>query len=624
MEFNTRTVLVIAGILVMVVILLDGFRRMYKNRREALKLDVKGDLKFSSDSSFSGELPNGGARLLGDEEEDDNVLYENFSANADENNEQNYDTPVDATLSQDEQDQAEDYQLADATQSAPEQEQQVQHEQETAEPAFDQQAQAGQHVADDQAAEELIAQQTIEVPALNSVDAHQAASSRQTPAKLGTEYLADVQMAELSSTLAVEPTPLDSSLTQADSTSFENTRVERESVNVPAENTKQKKTKTKKKHQLPDDYQPLLASEDDKFDHLGNKKTKYQEEFVDLEISPVRVRSQQVEPEENAASLENAAPDKLENESRISAQPVDLDQQVPVLMDVEELGDDVESQKSQASSQHNQNEQSDGEEIVLTSEQSESINNSLADFKMMQTDDGSSLSGNVSALQQSEQQASLHLPEADATNGTQGVADLIAEIKQQQGEGDNLQVDAQEMAENIDGVIDEVEYVKAPVRFANKDAETLAEREDAKLVLVLHVLAQSDEGFLGEDLVYLINNCDLRFAENNIFHRFEQSEGQGSIQFSMANVENPGSFNLETMMNDRYKGISLFMSLPGAGKALNAFEAMSEMALLIARNLEGEVLDESRSAVTTQTIDYNRQQIRDFVRKQKISDLKRR
>ena len=65
MELNLRTVLVILGSIIMLGILVDGFRRMRRARRDALSIDVKGDYKFPEDS-FPSELPNGGARVIGE------------------------------------------------------------------------------------------------------------------------------------------------------------------------------------------------------------------------------------------------------------------------------------------------------------------------------------------------------------------------------------------------------------------------------------------------------------------------------------------------------------------------------------------------------------------------------
>ena len=159
----------------------------------------------------------------------------------------------------------------------------------------------------------------------------------------------------------------------------------------------------------------------------------------------------------------------------------------------------------------------------------------------------------------------------------------------------------------------------APVKKPGPNAEVLADRSAASLVLITHVVPHDDEGFCGEDILYLVNNCDLRHGEKGIFHRFEQENGEGRVQFSMANSFNPGTFDPETLLHERIHGVSLFMSLPGPEKAMDAFEAMSEMASVIARNLGGEVHDETHSIMALQTIEHNRQQVRDFVRKQKLA-----
>ena len=66
------------------------------------------------------------------------------------------------------------------------------------------------------------------------------------------------------------------------------------------------------------------------------------------------------------------------------------------------------------------------------------------------------------------------------------------------------------------------------------------------------------------------------------------------------------------------------MSLPGARKPLEAYEAMSEMALVIARNLGADVLDGTHSAMTPQTMEHERQQILDYERQQQLAAKKQR
>ena len=60
------------------------------------------------------------------------------------------------------------------------------------------------------------------------------------------------------------------------------------------------------------------------------------------------------------------------------------------------------------------------------------------------------------------------------------------------------------------------------------------------------------------------------------------------------------------------------MSLPGAKRPLEAYEAMYEMAMVVARNLKADLLDESLSALTPQTVEANREEIMTFERHQHL------
>jgi cell division protein ZipA len=72
------------------------------------------------------------------------------------------------------------------------------------------------------------------------------------------------------------------------------------------------------------------------------------------------------------------------------------------------------------------------------------------------------------------------------------------------------------------------------------------------------------------------------------------------------------------MAQQHFRGLSFFMSLPGAHKPLEAYEAMSGMALVVARQLQADLFDGARSALTHQTIEHDRQQIIDFDRRQRL------
>jgi cell division protein ZipA len=134
-------------------------------------------------------------------------------------------------------------------------------------------------------------------------------------------------------------------------------------------------------------------------------------------------------------------------------------------------------------------------------------------------------------------------------------------------------------------------------------------------VFVLNVVARTSEGFSGADILQILLACDLRFGDMDFFHRHESASGRGPIQFSVANMMNPGVFDIDAMNQLRTRGLMFFLTLPGPEDMLQAFDYMYETAKTVARNLDGDVLDETRSAITRQSLEHMRQQIRELERR---------
>lgn len=147
------------------------------------------------------------------------------------------------------------------------------------------------------------------------------------------------------------------------------------------------------------------------------------------------------------------------------------------------------------------------------------------------------------------------------------------------------------------------------------EPEARLPREVDPHVFILNVVARHDSGFNGTDVLHILLACDLRFGDMDFFHRHEHPAGRGAIQFSVANMMNPGVFNIDTMEQMSTRGLMFFLTLPGPEDMLKAFDFMYETAKAVAKNLDGEVLDERRSAVTRQSLDHMRQQIRELERR---------
>lgn len=166
---------------------------------------------------------------------------------------------------------------------------------------------------------------------------------------------------------------------------------------------------------------------------------------------------------------------------------------------------------------------------------------------------------------------------------------------------------------SADGGPDWLEGRAPPVE--KKPAAGKLPREVDTEVFMLNVVARSERGFSGEDIMQILLACDLRFGDMNFFHRHEYEAGRGAIQFSVANMMQPGVFDIDNMADTHTPGLVFFLTLPGPDDMMKAFDYMLETAQAVARNLGGDVLDESRSVLTRQTLDHSRQQIRDLERR---------
>lgn len=131
-------------------------------------------------------------------------------------------------------------------------------------------------------------------------------------------------------------------------------------------------------------------------------------------------------------------------------------------------------------------------------------------------------------------------------------------------------------------------------------------------VIVINVMAREGGAFDGNDLLQVLVTAGLRFGEMNIFHHRLNNKNKGPLIFSVANILNPGTFDLNKMEEFSTIGISLFLALPAQINNLQAFEQMLAVAQQVRGALDGELKDDQRNVMTAQTIEHYRQRIRDF------------
>tara|TARA_R110002110_G_scaffold66978_1_gene183044 strand:+ start:142343 stop:143227 length:885 start_codon:yes stop_codon:yes gene_type:complete len=208
---------------------------------------------------------------------------------------------------------------------------------------------------------------------------------------------------------------------------------------------------------------------------------------------------------------------------------------------------------------------------------------------------------------------------AQAREDAQARRDVQSEVAPAPSDDDEVELlsgmtgsdDSQENLDWLDGI---PEGSAQKTDAGKPDAGKLPRDVDPE-VFMLNVVSRSASGFRGEDILHILLACDLRFGDMSFFHRHEFEAGRGAIQFSVANMMQPGVFDIDNMSDFDTPGLVFFLTLPGPEDMMKAFDYMLETARAVARNLDGDVLDESRSVLTNQTLEHCRQQIRDLQRR---------
>lgn len=172
---------------------------------------------------------------------------------------------------------------------------------------------------------------------------------------------------------------------------------------------------------------------------------------------------------------------------------------------------------------------------------------------------------------------------------------------------------------------------RAPRRHAGRQAETRTADarqldmgfEEAPVagpllperVVAVFVRAAPGTAFSGTALAAAFAAVDMRFGDMSIFHHY----GVGNLVsatplFSAANMFEPGAFDPATLDEFQTGGIALFMQLPGHRAASLVFELMLNTAQRLAQALRGEVLDDTRQPLSSQSIDLLRALVKQYDR----------
>ncbi|MGB0559056.1 MAG: cell division protein ZipA [Pseudohongiellaceae bacterium] len=180
--------------------------------------------------------------------------------------------------------------------------------------------------------------------------------------------------------------------------------------------------------------------------------------------------------------------------------------------------------------------------------------------------------------------------------------------------------DDYELASNLDNVTS-IEQATGAISTGRSDTDMQESRSkisnkptnpEPLEVLVMSVMSPLGSVFEGRYLVQTIEKAGFRYGEMGIFHLYDGIEEDTNLICSAANALNPGTFDLDQLSEFTTIGVSFFLALPTSLNNLQALEKMLNAAQQISNDLGGELKDDQRNVLTSQTIEHYRQRIRDF------------
>lgn len=165
------------------------------------------------------------------------------------------------------------------------------------------------------------------------------------------------------------------------------------------------------------------------------------------------------------------------------------------------------------------------------------------------------------------------------------------------------------------------EYSSVDIGDGESIDEEAQEPEDDGIEVITLFVSGDIQGAI---LLQTLTELGLKYGEMDIFHRHEDTAGKGPKLFSIANMYNPGVFDLDGIENFSTRGVALFMTLPLEADGHSAFTMMYNAANKIAEAMpRAAVLDGNRNPITKQSVQHTYQKIREFERKQKLAGASR-
>ena len=146
----------------------------------------------------------------------------------------------------------------------------------------------------------------------------------------------------------------------------------------------------------------------------------------------------------------------------------------------------------------------------------------------------------------------------------------------------------------------------ATVATDSADAEKNTER-----VVSLRLIPRDGEELNAERTVAALREAGLQHGPYEIFHYCEDRNVPES-GFSVANLVEPGSFDLSNLPDTRLPGVTFFMVLPGSRDPAERFDTMIRIARDLCQTLDARLLDELGNSWSIQRERFLREELIEY------------
>jgi len=161
--------------------------------------------------------------------------------------------------------------------------------------------------------------------------------------------------------------------------------------------------------------------------------------------------------------------------------------------------------------------------------------------------------------------------------------------------------------------------VNSPANVTASDQSSSKEGGSKDKLIVLYLVEKHDGLLMGTDIIESLEQAGMRYGDMKIFHYIVNQDSKDSVPvFSIANLIEPGWFDLISISKMKTPGLTLFLNLPGPISGLKAFDDMIKVVSKLESLLPVVLKDKSRNNVSEQMLTSLREEVAEFDRKKAI------